>query len=119
MGDGATLQIGGGDVSLTAEDRVKAVAQALPTTTGGASGGNVGVGVSVALNLIDAAAVARIGTGAGLAGVRDIDLTATTAVDSDTQATSGAAGGKLAFDAAVAVATLNQTTQALIHSGTG
>ncbi|WP_183023997.1 leukotoxin LktA family filamentous adhesin [Variovorax sp. UMC13] len=119
VGERATLQAGGGDVSLTAEDRVKAVAQALPTTTGGASGGSVGVGVSVALNLIDAAAVARLGTNAGLTGARDLAVAATTAVDSDTQATSGAAGGKLAFDAAVAVTTLNQSTQALIQSGAG
>jgi filamentous hemagglutinin family protein len=119
VGERATLQAGGGDVSLTAEDRVKAVAQALPTTTGGASGGSVGVGVSVALNLIDAAAVARLGTNAGLTGARDLDVAATTAVDSDTQATSGAAGGKLAFDAAVAVTTLKQSTQALLQSGAG
>ncbi|RZI65243.1 MAG: leukotoxin LktA family filamentous adhesin, partial [Variovorax sp.] len=117
VGERASLQAGGGDLTLTAKDDAVSTAHALPTTTGGAAGGKVGVGVSVALNLIDSAAVATIGTSAGVTGARDIAVSATNHADSDAQATAGAAGGKLAFDAAVAITTLNQTTQASIASG--
>jgi ubiquinone biosynthesis protein UbiJ len=107
----------GGNVSLTSQDFSSYTAKAVPTTTGGASGGSVGVGASVALNLISSASQAQIGTNAGVSNAGNITLSATTKGDSDAEATAGASGGKLAFDAAVAVTTLNQTTDASIASG--
>ena len=116
-----TVNANGGDVSLTSQDFSSYTAKAVPTTTGGASGGSVGVGASVALNLITSASQAQIGSaGVGNAGVSNagnITISANTKGDSDAEATAGASGGKLAFDAAVAVTTLNQTTDASIESG--
>ncbi|WP_394787155.1 leukotoxin LktA family filamentous adhesin [Rhodoferax sp.] len=117
IGSGASVNALGGDVVLSAEDRASHSAKATPTTTGGATGGKVGVGVSVALNLVNAESVANIGQNAAVAQARDIDLTATSEGDSHAEATAGASGGKLAFDAAVAVTTLNQATSAAIASG--
>ncbi len=107
----------GGAVLLTAEDVSKITASAAPTTDGGATGGKVGIGVSVALNLITSASQAQIAANAGLTNASSITLSATTQGDSEAEATAGAAGGKLAFDAAVAVTTLDQTTDASIASG--
>ena len=115
---GASIDAGG-DLNMTAEDFSKTTGNAAPTTTGGATGGKVGIGASVALNLIDSAAQAQIGAGAGVSNAGSITITATTKADSDAEATAGATGGKLAFDAAVAVTTLNQTTDASIAWGSG
>ena len=117
IGSGATLNANGGNVSLGATDRADYVAKATPTLAGGASGGNVGVGVSVALNVIGADAVAHIGQNAQVLGARDLTLSATSESDSETLATAGAEGGKVAFDAAVATTTLNQNTTASIAAG--
>ena len=115
---GGTAHVGAGDVSLTSEDFSSYTAKAVPTTAGGATGGSVGVGASVALNLINnATSQAQIGTNAGVSNAGNITLSATTKGDSDAEATAGASGGKLAFDAAVAVTTLSQTTDASIESG--
>jgi len=117
IGSGATLNANGGNVSLGATDRADYVAKATPTLAGGASGGNVGVGVSAALNVIGADAVAHIGQNAQVLGARDLTLSATSESDSETLATAGAEGGKVAFDAAVATTTLNQNTTASIAAG--
>ncbi len=117
IGSGATVNAQGGDVALGAVDTANVIAKATPVTNGGASGGKVGVGVSVALNLIDATSLAQVGQNATVTQARDLTLNATSQGDSEAQATAGASGGKLAFDAAVAVTTLNQTTKANIASG--
>ena len=107
----------GGAVTLTAEDDSKSTATAAPTTDGGATGGKVGIGASVALNLITSTSQAQVGANAGITHASSITLTATSQGDSDASATAGATGGKLAFDAAVAVTTLNQSTDASIAAG--
>lgn len=109
----------GGAVILSAEDISKITASAAPTTDGGATGGKVGIGASVALNLITAASQAQIGANAGITNASSLTLTASSTGDSDAEATAGATGGKLAFDAAVAVTTLSQSTDASIAAGTG
>ena len=108
----------GGAVMLTAEDDSKSTATAAPTMDGGATGGKVGIGASVALNLITSASQAQVASNAGITHASSITLTATTLGDSDAAATAGASGGKLAFDAAVAVTTLDQSTDASIAAGT-
>ncbi|RZL64885.1 MAG: leukotoxin LktA family filamentous adhesin [Variovorax sp.] len=117
VGDRATLVASGGNVAVSAEDRASHAALAMPTTNGGAAGGKVGVGVSVALNVVDTTSVAQIGTGASVSDADDLTVSAVSAVDTRAEATAGAQGGKLAFDAAVAITTLNQSTQASIASG--
>lgn len=107
----------GGAVTLTAEDDSKNTATAAPTTDGGATGGKVGIGASVALNLITSVSQAQVASNAGLTHASSITLSATTQGDSDATATAGASGGKLAFDAAVAVTALDQTTDASIGAG--
>lgn len=107
----------GGAVALTAENDSKITASAAPTTDGGATGGKVGIGASVALNLITAASQAQIATNAGVSQASSLTLAARSHTDSDAEATAGATGGKLAFDAAVAVTTLNQSTDASIAAG--
>ncbi|MDM0029447.1 leukotoxin LktA family filamentous adhesin [Variovorax saccharolyticus] len=117
VGDRARIDALGGNVALSAQDATKATAQATPTTSGGASGGSVGVGASVAINIAGVGTTARVGTDASVVNAQDLKLSATSQLDSEATATAGANGGKLAFDAAVAVSTLNQTTRAEIASG--
>ena len=107
----------GGAVSLTAENDSKITATAAPTTDGGATGGKVGIGASVALNLITTASQAQVAANAGINHASSLTLMARSTTDSDAEATAGAIGGKLAFDAAVAVTTLNQSTDASIAAG--
>ena len=107
----------GGAVVLSAEDISKITASAAPTTDGGATGGKVGIGASVALNLVTSASQAQIGASAGISNASSLTLTASSTGESDAEATAGATGGKLAFDAAVAVTTLNQSTDASIAAG--
>jgi filamentous hemagglutinin family protein len=114
---GAAVDALGAAVVLSAEERSTVSAKAEPTTSGGADGGKVGVGVSVALNIVDAATQAQIASGAGIAGAGSLAMTANAQGDSSAIATAGATGGKLAFDAAVAVSTLRQHTDASIASG--
>lgn len=115
--NGASVDARGGSLTLRADEQAAVVAKAEPTTTGGADGGKVGVGVSVALNIVDAASRAQVVGGAGLSNLGGLTIEATLRGDSETTATAGATGGKLAFDAAVAVSTLRQHAEASLGSG--
>ena len=114
---GASVDARGGALQIRADEQAAVVAKAEPTTTGGADGGKVGVGVSVALNIVDAASRAVVVGGAGLSNLGSLTIEATRRGDSEATATAGAVGGKLAFDAAVAVSTLRQHAEASLGSG--
>lgn len=114
---GASVDARGGALQIRADEQAAVVAKAEPTTTGGADGGKVGVGVSVALNIVDAASRALVAGGAGLSNLSSLTIEATRRGDSEATATAGATGGKLAFDAAVAVSTLRQHAEASLGSG--
>ena len=76
VADGASLDLKGGDLGLTATSAVASNAKAQPAD-GGASGTNLGVGISVAVNVVDTQASAAIGAGVGVANADDLTLTAT------------------------------------------
>lgn len=114
---GARLDAGAGDIRVTAHEQAVYTAHAMPVTDGGASGGKVGVGVSAALNIVNAGAEAIVQDGAVVVAAEDVTVSARSDLDTDTKAAAGSQGGKLAFDAAVAVTTLNQTAAARIGQG--
>ena len=118
----ADVDAGGMDVVLTAESRSLDVAKATPQKEGAT--GSVGVGASVAVNILTDVTEAgigsevRVGDGAALTGARNVTISASSDHDSETEAKAGAEGG-VAIDASVAVAALNQQTIAHIASGSG
>ncbi len=120
VSDGATVDVGGA-LGLSAQDNSKYVAIAAPVESPdpatGSSSGKVGLGASVAMNLVTSVSRARIGSDTQVSNASDITLSASTQSDTQTDATAGGTAGKMAFDAAVAVATLQQTTDASIASG--
>ena len=57
---GASVNANGGDVVLSADDRTSTTGKALPADGGGASGGKVGIGASVAVNVVANRSTAEI-----------------------------------------------------------
>ncbi len=116
---GASVNAGSGASAITADQRITASASALPTATGGASGGKVGIGASVALNLITDTTEATLSDGAAFTGGASLAVSANSTLSTTTKAEAGAAGG-VAIDAVVALAMIDQTTTAKIGtSSTG
>lgn len=81
-------------------------AKALPN--GSAGGDKVGIGASIALNLIEDSTKAQISQNASVAGAKDVTVNAVSSDDTYTEAVAGAAGG-IAIDAVVALTKLQQT----------
>ncbi|HEY4747593.1 MAG TPA: hypothetical protein VIH38_08505, partial [Steroidobacteraceae bacterium] len=84
--------LSGGSVSLTAADLSTATALAGPSGSG-ASGGKVGIGASVALNLVATRSTAELADGAALSGAGDVTVLASGVHGIVTQAEQGSAGG--------------------------
>ncbi|MDU4960065.1 MAG: filamentous hemagglutinin N-terminal domain-containing protein [Sporomusaceae bacterium] len=112
---GAAVNAGSGAVTLRAEQNSVSVAKALPAEKG-ASGGDAGIGASVAINVISDTTRASINDNAGLIDAGAVKVTAVADHDTTAEAKGGAAGG-VAIDAVGAVTTLSQTTQAMIGKG--
>ncbi len=113
---GANVTINGGAVAVGAENLLSADAAALPST-GGASGGKLGVGASVALNTITEHGTAAIQDGATLSGtLASLSVTANSVSDTASSAQAGASGG-VAVDAVVGMSILNENTLASVGSG--
>ncbi len=117
IGSRAQVDANTGSLALTAEDRSDYSAKAVPTTAGGVTADKVAVGVSVALNVVNVESVANVGLNASVSNADSIALSATSVADSKAEATAGGTGGKVAFDAAVALSTLQQNTEASISAG--
>ncbi|MDD4600778.1 MAG: hypothetical protein PHQ46_06940, partial [Negativicutes bacterium] len=115
VASGATVNAGSGDVTLRAEQQSLSEAKALPTKEG-VTGGKVGIGASVAVNVVSDNTKASIGANAGISNAGAVQVIASADSDTKTEATGGAAGG-VAIDAVVAVTTLDQTTQATVDTG--
>jgi hypothetical protein len=116
---GASVNAGTGASAIAADQRITAKASALPTGASGASGGKVGIGASVALNLITDTTGATLADGASFSGGASLAVSANSILSTTTKAEAGAAGG-VAVDAVVALAMLDQTTTARIGtSSTG
>ena len=108
-----TVALSGGDAAITAGSAASTTVKAEPTG-GGVSSTNVGVGASVALNLITDTTAAQLSNGIAITGARNISLTATATDAALTEARMGAAGGSVAITPAVAVTLSTVTTTIVI-----
>ncbi len=115
MNDAAVTVTGGGDVNLVADNRTGTTAEAKPTG-GGATGDTVGVGASVALNIVANRSVAELGDGAALVGAGEVSLDAAAMHTVETLAEAGSAGG-ISLTPVVALSLVNNTTSARLGSG--
>lgn len=114
---GARVDAGGGDVLLAATSASSASAVAKPDEDGGASGGEVGVGASVAVNTFSAdQARAALEQGSSLAGAGNLALVADSSSDTTAEAQAGAEGS-VAVDAVVAFSEVKQSSEAVIAPG--
>ena len=68
MADGAHVSAGTGDLSMTAEANSVSTVKALPSH-GGGEGGKVGIGASVAINILDQHALAQVANNSTLPAV--------------------------------------------------
>src|SRR6185437_3452629 len=103
----------GGDVTVTAASKATSTVSAEPTP-GGVTATNVGVGASVALNLITDTTTATLDDGISLTGAANVTLNATAGDAAITEAKMGATGGKVDIAPAVAVTLSNVTTTARV-----
>jgi mucin-19 len=81
----------GGAVDLTSENDSESQAEALPVDEG-AAGGSVGIGASVALNIVANRSLAEVSDGAVLTGAGDVTLDARGDHTLSTAAEAGSAG---------------------------
>lgn len=106
------------DVTVSATNTVEAVSIALPSGDGG-DGEDLGIGASVAVNVVTDPTVARIAdnvTWAGTSGALTVE--ATSAVASLTQAENGASSDTKAVGIGAAVAVVRDTTTVYLGTGT-
>ncbi|WP_345762181.1 beta strand repeat-containing protein [Diaminobutyricibacter sp. McL0608] len=108
-----TVTLTGGDVAVTAASNATSTVTAEPTP-GGVTATNVGVGASVALNLITDTTNAVLDAGIVVVGAHNFTLTATAGDLATTDAKMGASGGKVDVSPAVAITISNVTTTASI-----
>ena len=111
-----TVAAGAGSVELRAASNARSVAKALPANGGVTGASKLGIGASVALNLVDDTTTATVAAGATITG-NDLTLRASAAHDMSTDAQTGAAGGGVGVAPAVAIALSNITTPATIDTG--
>ncbi|WP_299742259.1 leukotoxin LktA family filamentous adhesin [Devosia sp.] len=109
---GATVNAGTGASVILADTRMNITASAQPIKAG-ATGGKVGVGASVALNMVTTNTSATLADGASFSNGAGLAVSANSAVSTTTKSAAGSAGG-VAIDAVVALALLNDTTTARI-----
>ena len=120
QGPGTAVEAGGGPVSLTATNTSASTADAEPVNEGATSSGSLGVGASVALNIVPNTTSATIEDGATLTGASDLTLAATGNHTVTTTAVNGAAakdGTGIGISAAIAI--VNNATTATIGTALG
>ncbi|MEX1660830.1 leukotoxin LktA family filamentous adhesin [Thioclava sp. 15-R06ZXC-3] len=110
IADNATVTLTGGDLTLSSDNETTTTATALPDETG-AAGGKVGIGASVAINIVANRSTATLGDGAALNGAGGITLSASAVHDITTTAEAGSSGG-VSITPVVALAMVNNTTMA-------
>ncbi|HHT26407.1 MAG TPA: hypothetical protein GXZ82_04045, partial [Firmicutes bacterium] len=115
IGEAALIDAGGGDVVVTAESRSGQATRAAPAVESGKET-TVGVGASVAVFTLTDSVTAEVGAGTELDGLRHLQITANSRNSSETEAEAGAQGD-VVVDSVVAVANINQTTQAVLNGG--
>ena len=114
---GTSVTAGGGDVSLTSVNNSADTATAVPSTTSGPSGTSVGVGGSLALNIISDTTQSEVQDGAALTGAGNVTVTASSPHTITTTAKNGAAGS-VAVGAGIAIVIASEETTARIGSDT-
>src|SRR5690606_32694549 len=116
IGPNASIHLSGnGDVSLVADNSTTVSAEALPSGAG-ASGGKVGVGASVAMNIVANRTSAAFENGSGLSGAGDVSLAATGTYANSATANAGSAGG-ISITPSLALSLITSTTTAQLGSG--
>ena len=106
---------GDGAVSLASNNETDITANALPSD-GGATGDNVGVGASVAMNILANRSVAEVADGGTLTGVGDLTLSAKAVHSAETKAEAGSSGG-ISLTPALGLSMINNTTMARLGTG--
>ena len=105
------------DVSLKAASKAVSTVKALPhKITDAGVPTSLGIGASLALNLVDDTVLAEISTDASVIGADDVTLDAAGEHAMVTDAETGAAG-KVAIAPSVAIAVANITTRATLGTG--
>ena len=110
---GASVAAGGGDVNVTSLNASSDLTFAVPA--GAATGDSLGVGASVALNIITNNTQSEIQNGAALTGAGNVAVTANSSHTITTWGQNGAAGG-VATAGGVAIAIASDQTTARIGS---
>ncbi|HXF68056.1 MAG TPA: leukotoxin LktA family filamentous adhesin, partial [Burkholderiales bacterium] len=109
---GAVVNAGTGDVRIEAENRSESGAKALPAE-GGASGAKIGIGASVAVNVVANEARAELADGARLDGGRTLAVAAAGEHAVRTEAEAGSEGGISVTPSAAVTVSDNQTVARL------
>lgn len=110
---GAIVNAGGGDVRIEAENRSDAVVKALPAEDATASGAKVGIGASVAVNIVANESRAELSGGATLNGADNLTVAATGEHAMATEAEAGSSGGISVTPVATISVSDNQTVARL------
>lgn len=114
-GPAVVTAFGDGAVSLASNNETDITAIALPSD-GGATGDNVGVGASVAMNILANRSVADVADGGTLTGVGDLTLSAKAVHSVETKAEAGSSGG-ISLTPALGLSVVNNTTTARLGTG--
>ncbi|MFT7642096.1 MAG: hypothetical protein ACI9G1_003853, partial [Pirellulaceae bacterium] len=104
-----------GNVILAAESETDSSTKAIPDEDGG-TGESLGVGASIALNIIDNNTLAEVSDGAIIASATDLNLNVDSDQTTTTHAIGGAEGG-VAITPVVAISLVNNNATARIGTG--
>ncbi len=110
---GASVAANGGDLSVTSENNATHTTYAQPAGT--ATGGSLGIGASLGLNIVNVTTKSEIQDGAVVTDAGNVTVTADSSQTIDTWAENGAAG-KVAIGAGIAIAIADVQTTARIGS---
>jgi hypothetical protein len=125
VGQGTTILAGGGNVAVSADEATQSTVNAVPSVQFGGGGGGggtregdvIGVGVAVALNIVEVETHAGLSDGVNLAAAHDVALSSQSTDQLQTKATAGAAApnqakGSTGIGAEAALSVLLARTQA-------
>ncbi|WP_164773391.1 LEPR-XLL domain-containing protein, partial [Mesorhizobium sp. M7A.F.Ca.CA.004.01.1.1] len=112
----ASINLNGADLSLTANSTTNVVTDAVPDDASGAAG-ELGIGGSVALTIVDNSTSASIRDNATIVAGDAITMIATGNHTAATKAEAGAEGGDVGIGGAVAIDVIDNNTESSIGSG--
>ena len=114
IADTAKVTLTGGNLTLSSDNQTNTTASALPDETG-AAGGKVGIGASVAINIVGNRSIAKLGDDVTLTGAKDFTVKASADHEIVTEAEAGAEGG-VGIVPVLALALVTNTSSATIGS---